>query len=46
MHKWAILFHGSWLAAGKGVKVFHYINQLQFSFVRKTAEVCVIIIQS
>ena len=37
VHKWAIPLHGSWLAAGKWVKVFHYINQLQFSIVRKTA---------
>ena len=37
VHKWVILLHGSWLAAGKWVKVFHYINQLQFSIVRKTA---------
>ena len=55
MHKWTILLHGLWLAAGKRVKVFHYINQLQFSIVRKTAlsynlpaghfmEVCVIVI--
>ena len=30
MHKWTILLHGSLLATGKRVKVFHYINQLQF----------------
>ena len=55
VHKWTILLHESWLATGKWVKVFHYINQLQFSIVRKTAlsydlpagrftEVCVIVI--
>ena len=37
VHKWAISLHGLWLAAGKWVKVFHYINQVQFSIVRKTA---------
>ena len=37
VYKWAIPLHGSWLAAGKWVKVFHYINQLQFSIITMTA---------
>ena len=37
VHKWAIPLHGPWLAAGKWGKVFHFINQLQFSIVRRTA---------
>ena len=37
VHKWSIPLHWPWLAAGKWVKVFHYINQLQFSIVRRTA---------
>ena len=55
VQKWTIILHGSWLAAGKWVKIFHDIKRLQFSIVGKTAlsydlptgrftEVCVIVI--